>query len=189
MVKMPEKSIWTDERCERLEHLSNLDDLRIYHLYKHAVDGIEKYSNSSEDSLINLMHIAHDARELINSFAELSEGKNISISSASGLEHDALIKLRETLINELDDDILESESKRNVVTIPVSIAEQLLDCKKAFLKGNSNSKNKDSLTVLGYNDPTDPSIIPWKKARNFFQKYAHIKGSKEERLPEKSEVL
>lgn len=189
MVKMPEKSIWTDERCERLEHLSNLDDLRIYHLYKHAVDGIEKYSNSSEDSLINLMHIAHDARELINSFAELLEGKNISISSASGLEHDALIKLRETLINELDDDILESESKRNVVTIPVSIAEQLLDCKKAFLKGNSNSKNKDSLTVLGYNDPTDPSIIPWKKARNFFQKYAHIKGSKEERLPEKSEVL
>lgn len=186
---MSEESIWTDERRERLEHLSNLDDPRLYHLYKHVVDGIKKYSNFSDDSLINLMHIAHDARELINSFADLFEGKSISISSASGLEHDALIKLRETLINELDDDILESESKRNVVTIPVSIAEQLLDCKKAFLKGNSNSKNKDSLTVLGYNDPTDPSIIPWKKARNFFQKYAHIKGSKEERLPEKSEVL
>lgn len=136
---MSEESIWTDERCERLEHLSNLDDSRLYYLYKHTVDGIEKYSNSSNDSLINLMHIAHDARELINSFAELFEGKNISISSASGLEHDALIKLRETLINELDDDILESESKRNVVMIPVSIAERLLECKIVFLKGSENS--------------------------------------------------
>lgn len=129
---MSEESIWTDERYERLKYLRNLDNSRLYYLHKDIVDGIEKYSNSSDDSSIKLMHIAHDARELINSFAELFEGKNISISSASGLEHDVLIRLRETLINELDDDTLEPESKRNAVTNLLQSLKNFVIAKRYF---------------------------------------------------------
>lgn len=182
-----ERIVWNEKRKELLKRLSEYSDVRVWQLYKHLIDGIESYIKSSDPTQIDLMHIAHDVRELLNFFSDLIGGKG-SNSNAYGDEHRALEHLRSVLVKELSDDSLNDPDGMEVFSVPAKLVGALNVYRDAVMKGHKNSIEKDAYLATGYLNPADPAVIPLRKARHFFMQFVHIKRNSNI-IPSESDLL
>lgn len=87
-----------------------------------------------------------------------------------------------------DDRTFAASKESTIVPIPASLAKTLDEYRRVALQGRHNSRTKDSFAVLGYEDEHDPALVPWRKARDFFQKHVHL-GKGKAQPPSKSELL
>lgn len=161
---------------------------RLADLYRNCIDAIECYGPDSPRAELDLILLAHLAREFMNSFPFLMSDRNSDWKSHAGEENAAICNLKDLLTREPYAFSIEASTGSAFTQIPTSIATIISQLSSAIEKGGATASEKEAHAVLGRNDPTDPALIPWKKALKFFVGYAHFRRGSNLELPPKRQV-
>lgn len=175
-------------RLRILNSLNDLEDPLLGQMYTRCVDRVLSYSPSSQSSRADLSLTSHAIRELINALPDYIGGSYKAPSSCIGHERDALKHLCAVLQN-TDEASFKEDEGAGYAIIPTDVASAVKEYRDCMSDGAENAKLRDSLGVLGYPDPDDPSLLSWSNARSFFMKFVHLPRGKAPDLPAQEDVL
>lgn len=188
-----DEGAWAPRRRRILEGLRELSSSMssqspiLSQLYERLVDCAAVYSSDSESGWIALTILSHCARELMNSLPDFL-GAPEAVGNNSTAEREAKDALRRVLLEDCDDGMFSPRDGATVVAIPAEVARAMGAYRKEALTGAANDRQRSSLAVLGRIDEGNPALIPWMRAKRFFQRYAHVSRGKEATLPQRDEL-
>jgi hypothetical protein len=166
---------WTDERHELCKLLTEVhEDLGT--LYRYAID--LAFSNPSDGGRrVRDALVGHCLRELMNNFPE-AIGDVEDFPERGGRSEDAL---REAVIGSfrsLPSPDIDDSNPHGVMTVTNGFVASVRDWVEDQEQGTVRVQLRDSVTVLGQLDETNPALLPWRKARKFVMKLTHLNLSK-----------
>lgn len=171
---------WTDERCDLCKRLAEVhEDLGA--LYRFAINVACSNPSDGERRVRDAL-VGHCLRELMNNFPE-AIGDVEDFPERGGRGEDAL---RDAVIGRfraLPSPDIDDTDPDGVITVTNGFVASVRDWVEDHEQGTVRVRLRDSVTVLGRLDETNPVLLPWRKARKFLMKLTHLNISK---IPAKS---
>jgi len=163
-------------------------------MYKVAIDLMAELPEPGEERA-RLSSVGHCVREILNNLPEaLNDVEGVPPRGHDdGASSRRLARAVETTLaaasgvgaNGGDDEV-------QSVSIPVSLVEAMAAFASEHQEVAKRVARRDSATVLGWIDPTNPALLPWTAARAFFMGRTHLSlghTTKTSPLPSDNDVI
>ncbi len=179
MVADENLSLWNEDRQALSRLLADVHP-SLGGLYRSAILSMDEPAQEGEGKA-RLSLVGHCFRELMNQLPDALGDVDGFPASKRGEED----KARDTMVAVYDDflgapvaqplqDVATDPEQTEVVAVP----KALLDAVGRFVtvrkEGTRNGLERDSVAVLGTIDPLNPTLKPWRAAKDFFMSCTHM---------------
>ena len=172
------ESWWDATRAEVFRLLSDLEDKSLAGMYKLAIDLMDRLPEDGWERS-RLSSVGHCFREILNNLPEaLNDVQGVPDRGHSDVISTGQISAAiEEAFARLDLAVIEPNAdthEARMVPIPAGLVETLTAFAAEHRTVLRRVARRDAATVLGRVDPTDPALVPWKAARDFFMSQTHL---------------
>lgn len=173
------QSWWDADRLEILRLLSGLDG-SIASMYKLAIDLMAEPPAPGQE-LARLSSVGHCIREILNNLPEAlndvagaPDRGNDRGESARRLSFVILNTFPSSNVAFSNSNASEDDDEVRNVSVPAAVVEAMTKFANEHQEVAKRVARRDSASVLGWIDPTNPALVPWTAARGFFMRRTHL---------------